>query len=552
MRSIASVARRAAYLLVAATVLVVIVACPEGPVGETGGTGKTGETGPPGGVAPVAINTIAPVAVQAGSTTTAMDVAKYFNEPQDQALTYTVMSVDAKVATGSITGSMLTITGVAVGTTTVTVTATDTEGLNAKQSIAVTVTAQPPAQTPYSACEKAPLNTSDAKTCKVTLTETQLLRSTNPAKVTVGHDGASRTVWVVTAVDRTGDAGVEIKVLEVVDEGARHDDIGMFTVVVANSLPSRTKTLPPAEGKRLITHDYDAVQTSLNYKDQQPATYYYEDEAGLASYFEDKDASDKGKLVFNKNNIVVSDPAKIIVRHVDSDGSTIYFDVVEEDSHTENQNFTITVHAEDGAKAVSTASVELQYEWPAPRTWTYAVEQNADGGFQTRPVGLRKGVAHTLTFSKHEPGVATPPPPADTNLLRLLDDVVTISTAVQAEVDGASQAGSVSLTAFTGANFALPTGTPSVGAMYLSITGSGVVTEVGDMVPATAGDAGSATGTVTFKVDRMGTGTITLVVKAYYEKKGAVTGTNDWHEIGSTKRTLHLNVMHVGAGTNTY
>ena len=373
-------------------------------------------------------------------------------------------------------------------------------------------------------------------------------------------DGASRTVWVVTAVDRTGDAGVEIKVLEVADEGARHDEIGMFTVVVANSLPARTEKRAPDPGIKLAEHDADG--SDADFDKQPPMTYYYTHKADLGTYFDDKDDSDG--IDFKKGNIIVSDPAHVIVRHVDLGGANIYFDVVQAGGHTSRQNFTITVYAEDKAGAVSEESVEIQYEWPAPRMWKYDVTQTARGGFQTRPVGLRKGVEHTLMISEYAAD--------DTTLLRLTNTILASDASPMSELAAAvkevndARWKSTDSTADTAtATFATPGLTapttpaayPAVEtgsglaelSTYLSVTGSGAVKVVGGLMTA-ANALTDAAGTVSFMTEHTGTGTITFVVKAWYRKQTAATAA--WHDITVTKRTLHLEVSHVGAGTTTY
>ena len=93
--------------------------------------------------APTTVGTIDPVTVTAGMSTDAKDVSGYFSDPNMDDLTYTaaVMPDDGSIATADIPAgsSMLTITGVAVGSATVTVTATDMDGESAMQEIAVTV-----------------------------------------------------------------------------------------------------------------------------------------------------------------------------------------------------------------------------------------------------------------------------------------------------------------------------------------------------------------------------------------------------------------------------
>ena len=80
MRSIASAARWAAYLLVTATMLVVIVACPEGPAGEPGQPGQPGAS-PVSPVRPLCcrrslVGTIDAITVTAGAAATTMDVVE--------------------------------------------------------------------------------------------------------------------------------------------------------------------------------------------------------------------------------------------------------------------------------------------------------------------------------------------------------------------------------------------------------------------------------------------------------------------------------------------
>ncbi|MDE2983336.1 MAG: Ig-like domain-containing protein, partial [Gemmatimonadota bacterium] len=72
------------------------------------------------------------------------DAAVYFADPDGDTLTYTAVSSDTTRATAAVSGSMVTVTGMAVGSTTVTVTARDPGGLDVAQSFSVTVPNQAP------------------------------------------------------------------------------------------------------------------------------------------------------------------------------------------------------------------------------------------------------------------------------------------------------------------------------------------------------------------------------------------------------------------------
>ena len=102
------------------------------------GDGSTKPPIDPPNRAPVATGGIPGQTVAAGETT-AVDVAQYFSDPDGDALSYSVETSNANVATTSVSGSVVTLVGVAKGNASVTVTATDPEGLSATQKFDVTV-----------------------------------------------------------------------------------------------------------------------------------------------------------------------------------------------------------------------------------------------------------------------------------------------------------------------------------------------------------------------------------------------------------------------------
>jgi phosphoribosylformylglycinamidine (FGAM) synthase-like amidotransferase family enzyme len=70
-----------------------------------------------------------------------VDVASNFSDADNDVLTYMAESGDTTIATVAVSGSMLTITGVAEGTAAITVTATDPDGESASDAFDVAVSA---------------------------------------------------------------------------------------------------------------------------------------------------------------------------------------------------------------------------------------------------------------------------------------------------------------------------------------------------------------------------------------------------------------------------
>ena len=577
MRSIASVARWAAYLLVAATMLVVIVACPEGPAGEPGQPGQPGVPGvpaDPAGTRPVTIGTIAEQAVVVGTPVT-LDVAAYFHD--ENALTYMASSNTPTVAGASATGSKVTITGVGAGMAMITVTATDPDGLSIKQvfMVMVTVTATEPKPTSPGAECGGPLSTSGQddlkKECSVTLEDGQHLRSADDSKVMVVHPATeSSNVWKLKALDRTDAKGIVVSILD-----GNRKEVDSITVVVQNSLPTRDPdgSRPPVPGIQLTLNDDDGDwgvdETAVDkpFDGAVKGTYYYKDGVSLVGYFKDTDASDG--LVFSRDIITTSSPY-IVIRHVESDGSDIYFDVLEEGNSTDRQEFEITAYAKDKAAAKSTDSVTIQYEWPAPREWTYLVSQNVDGGFQFRPVGLRTGVEHMLRFTRH--GSKGEAADADNFLFHLIDGVAEeLGKIDDGKAVDDSQAVATPFSTVTGASDVVTelgdlskpapetctgTGDSVTGggqSLYLHIGKAGPLESIGELtLPAGAniGDAVQATLDFTLKRRVPGDAMITFDVRACYRAKD--TADLAWHAVAGTSRTLHLGVKYVESGTTEY
>ena len=110
--------------------------------------------------APQALGTIPPQSVAPGQTVS-VNVSPYFTDPNGDLLSYTAASTNFTIATANISGSLLTIRGVAQGATTIVVTATDPGGLAAIQRVSVSVGASLVRLTSNSAADHFPAWSSD-------------------------------------------------------------------------------------------------------------------------------------------------------------------------------------------------------------------------------------------------------------------------------------------------------------------------------------------------------------------------------------------------------
>ena len=88
--------------------------------------------------APVAVGSI-PGLELVTADSAMVDASAYFSDPDGDALTFAAESADPAVAAVSISGSGVTVTGVAEGATAITVTANDPDGLSSADTLAVSV-----------------------------------------------------------------------------------------------------------------------------------------------------------------------------------------------------------------------------------------------------------------------------------------------------------------------------------------------------------------------------------------------------------------------------
>lgn len=98
-----------------------------------------GATDPPANRAPVAVGSIPPLTIDEREESGG-SVARFFDDPDGDTLSFAAMSSDTGVATAAMShDSIITVKALEEGTATVTVTATDPDGESAVQTAAVTV-----------------------------------------------------------------------------------------------------------------------------------------------------------------------------------------------------------------------------------------------------------------------------------------------------------------------------------------------------------------------------------------------------------------------------
>jgi len=190
--------------------------------------------------APEAVGTIPNAEVKAGETTT-VDLGPYFSDPDGDALSYSASSSAPTIATASVTGRVLTVTGRGSGMATVTVTAADPDGETAAQSFQVTVPNRPPeavgsipAQTateggtitvvlqPY-------FNDPDGDALTYTATSANpavAVATTSGSVLTIRAISAGFSVITVTATDLSGEKATQIVTIQVSARNSAPQPVG--------------------------------------------------------------------------------------------------------------------------------------------------------------------------------------------------------------------------------------------------------------------------------------------------------------------------------------
>ncbi len=229
---------------------------------------------PPANRAPTAVGSIAAQTIPVGDGVT-VNVASNFNDPDGDALSHTVATSDAGVATASASGSTVTIDGVSAGTATVTVTARDPAGLTATQSIGVTVEATNQAPVAEGTIEDQTLlvdteatvdvaaNFSDPDGDELTYAAT----SSDTTVATVSTSGAMVTVMAIAS----GSATVTVTATDPGELSA--SQVFGVTVEMPNHAPETTDPIPP---QTLTVGDTVELDASAHFSDPDDDELSYE------------------------------------------------------------------------------------------------------------------------------------------------------------------------------------------------------------------------------------------------------------------------------------
>ena len=212
-------------------------------------------------VAPVAVGTIAPFTLTAGTAATIIDMAAHFSDPNGDPLSYSVISTDTRVATVSVSNSILTLTPLAEGTATVMIMVQDTGGLTITENITATVNPAPNAIPTFTGVTAFSVMENITMVGTVTAVDSDEEDTITGYAIALGADGAKFNIAPLsgdlsfnTAPDfeTPGDASgtnqyiVVVQVVSGVDDRAlTADQTITVTVTDANDAPVAVGTIDP-------------------------------------------------------------------------------------------------------------------------------------------------------------------------------------------------------------------------------------------------------------------------------------------------------------------
>ena len=227
---------------------------------------------------PVAVGTIPGVTFTSNGSTSDVGLSPYFDAFDTSDLTWTVVSSDTAKATVSLSGTTVTVTSVAAGTSTITARAMDSVGKSATQSFTVTVKGPPvavgsiPAQTLEVGGAAVTINVSGYFTDPDggTLTYTSILYGA----VTIDFDLAGSILTITPPKNlpyQTGSGTIRIRATDPDSLSATQEF--SVTLILANRAPATSGTIPDSS-KRVGESAY-SVDLSGYFTDADEDTLIY-------------------------------------------------------------------------------------------------------------------------------------------------------------------------------------------------------------------------------------------------------------------------------------
>ena len=295
---------------------------------------------------PVAVDSVPAQTVFVGDTAS-VDVAAYFNDPDGDALAYSVTSSNVAAVTASVAGSLISVEATTQGVSTVTVTARDPDGLLAEQSFAVTV----PNRAPIA------LDTIPSRTLLAGNTlEFDLARYFNDpdgdaltfaaASANVGVASVESVGSTLTIIARApGSTRVTVTVADPAGMAIQQ----LFAVTVPNREPITVGSMP---GQSVVSGQTATIDASPFFDDPDGQTLSY---AAASSNRGVATAAVAGATV-TLTGVAVG-TASITVTATDPGGLTA------------QQRFSVTVRAANDAPQVASTIPDLSLTVDEARTW---------------------------------------------------------------------------------------------------------------------------------------------------------------------------------------
>ena len=318
---------------------------------------------------PMPVGTIDAQTIEVGESVT-LDVATSFDDPDDDALTYTAASSIPTVARTSVSGSAVTISAVGPGATTVTITATDDDQATATQRVRVTVPQpnRPPQRVgsiPAQQLEVGRRTTVNAQSYFSDPDGDALIYTATSSAATVARVSVSGSIVTITGVT-AGGATVTVTARD--PEGLTATQTAQVTVTRPNRAPTRVGSIP---------------SQSLN-----PGGTATVD---VAPYFTDPDGDALSYTASSSSTTVVRTAvlgSAVIITGVTAGSATITVTARDPDGLTATQTFT--------AQVASAGAPDLQFTSVTPTSVTGSPGGSVEARFTLRNSGNATAAATTI------------------------------------------------------------------------------------------------------------------------------------------------------------